>query len=441
MPLSARVAPLPPAAGAVVRLDPFGEALRAQLAGADPALEAFYRARDYRPIWIQGWGVKRGAQTVVQAVADARADDLDPESYDASGLPEVLARAASGRSADLAAAEIALSAAASGYLSDLHAPKPGAQMIYVDPSVAPPRLDRISVLRILGASRSPSAAVADLERMNPYYQQLRASLAALRANGGDPATARLLKVNLERARALPADFGPRYILVDATAQRLWLYQDGQPVDSMRVVVGKPSEPTPAMAGLVRYAVIRPYWNIPPDLVQNSVAPKVLRYGPGWLASQHMQALSGWTPDARVLSPQEVDWAAVAAGRVTLRMRQLPGPDNMMGKVKFVFPNSLGIYLHDSPLRQFFADQQRTDSAGCVRLSAAPRLAKWLLAADADQLGQPGPPETRIDLSQPIPVYIVYFTAIPQGRKLSIRPDIYHRDSTLEAELDRPANRA
>lgn len=438
MPLSARVAPLPPQAGAAVRLDPFGEALRAQLAGAAPSVAAFYRARNYRPIWIRGWGVKPDAQAVVHAVAQARADDLDPQAYGASGLPEVLARAASGRSTDLAAAEIALSDAASGYLADLHKPKPGAEMVYADPAVAPPRLDRGAVLRILAAAPTPARAVADLQRMNPYYEQLRAALQGLRAHGGEPASVRLVEINMERARALPADLGPRYILVDATAQTLWLHEDGHVVDSMPVVVGKPSEPTPAMAGVVRYAVVRPYWNIPPDLVQNSIAPKVLRYGAAWLDTHHMQALSDWTDQARVLSPGEVDWAAVASGRTTLRMRQLPGRDNMMGQVKFVFPNSLGIYLHDTPLRQFFAERQRTESSGCVRLSAAPRLAQWLLADDAAQVGQPGPPETRIELSQPIPVYIVYFTAVPDAGGLSVRADIYHRDRTLAAALAKPA---
>jgi murein L,D-transpeptidase YcbB/YkuD len=441
MPLSARVAPLPPAAGASVRLGPFAEALRAQTAEADPVIAAFYRARNYRPIWIQGWGVKPDARAVVEAVDGAAADDLDPQAYDASGLAEVLARAQSGRSADLAAAELALSQAAAGYLADLHTPGPGAGMVYADPSVAPPRLDKAAVLRILAAAPSPASAVASLRRMNPIYEALRADLTRLRTAGGDPDRARLVAVNLERARALPAQLGPRYLLVDATAQKLTLFENGEAVDSMPVVVGKPSEPTPAMAGVVRYAVVRPYWNIPPDLVRDSVAPKVLRYGPDWLESQHMQALSDWTPQARVLSPGEVDWAAVAAGRVALRMRQLPGPDNMMGQVKFVFPNSLGIYLHDTPLRRYFAEQQRTESSGCVRLAAAPRLAKWLLADDARQVGEPGPPETRIPLAQSIPVYIVYFTAMPQAGGLSVRPDIYHRDPRVEAALDRSAARA
>lgn len=455
MPMSARVAPLPGGAAQAERLGPVGEALRAQLRGADPALDAFYRARHYRPIWIRGWGLSPDVRAAVQAVAGARADDLDPETYGASGLPEVLAQAQNGprggAPSDLARAEIALSRAVSGYFADLHAPRAGATMIYADAALVPPTPDRAGVLRLLAQARTPGEGMARLSRMNPLYVQLRDALAAWRAQdhgGGGAATEQRIRVNLERARLLPPDLGERYVLVDAAAQTLWLYDHGQAVDSMKVVVGKPSEPTPMLAGLIRYAVARPYWNVPPDLVADSLAPKVLRNGPAWLDSQNMEALSDWTPDARVLSPGEVDWRAVAAGKTVLRVRQRPGPRNMMGEVKFIFPNSLGVYLHDSPLRQYFAANRRTESAGCVRLSDAPRLARWLLAGRAGELDQPGPPETRLDLEAPVPVYIVYFTAAPPGlggdgslagdAGLAFRPDIYRRDPPLAARLAKRA---
>jgi len=430
MPLSARVAPLPVGMAAQLRLGPIGEALRAELAQGDPALAAFYRARNYRPIWIEGWGVKRDARAVMAAVNGAAADGLDAAAYDASGLPEVLAQAQSRQPADLARAEIALSRAAAGYLSDLHRPAQGAEMIYADGGVAPAVRDVASALSALAWARSPAAAMGELRRMNPLYVQLRTALDRAR----DPAQRRLIRANLERARALPADLGRRYILVDAAAQQLWLYEDGRAVDAMPVVVGKASEPTPLMAGVIRYAVVRPYWNIPPDLVATSVAPKVLASGPAYLDSQNMEALSDWTPEARVLAADEVDWAAVADGRQVLRVRQRPGANNMMGQVKFIFPNSLGVYLHDSPLRQYFSQARRTESAGCVRLSDAPRLARWLLGREAARLTEPGAPETRVDLDQPIPVYIVYFTAAPEGGRLAVRPDIYGRDAPLEARL-------
>jgi L,D-transpeptidase YcbB len=436
MPLSARVAPLPGGAAAALRLGPIGEALKAELASADPELAGFYRTRNYRPLWIQGWALKPDARAAVQAVNGAAADGLDPAAYGASGLTEVMAQAASRNPADLARAEVALSRAVAGYFGDLHRPAAGAGMVYADPAVAPPRYDTAGVLTRVARSRSPADAIAELAQMNPIYRQLRAALAR-----ADPATAPLIRANLERARALPADLGRRYILVDAAAQELWLYEDGRAVDSMPVVVGKLAEPTPTMAGLIRYAVVRPYWNVPPDLVAHSIAPKVLRDGASYLESQNMEALSDWTDQADVVPPETIDWEAVAAGRQVLRVRQRPGAHNMMGQVKFIFPNSLGVYLHDSPLRQYFREAQRTESAGCVRLSDAPRLARWLLGDEAQRLGEAGEPETRVDLAAPIPVYIVYFTARPEGSRLVIRPDIYHRDRPLEAALARPTARA
>lgn len=434
MPMSARVAPLPAGAGASVRLAPFAQALKAELARGDPAVAIFYERRGYRPIWVHGWGLSPDAQAVVQAVSQASADGFDPDAYGAQALPGLIAAARGGRLADLARAEAALSQAAAGYLSDLHTARPGAGIVYADAAVAPPAADPGAVLRRIARGPSPAAAVAELRRMNPLYEHLRTALAAWKAEDGSAAVARQIRANIERARGLPADLGERYILVDAAAQTLWLYDHGRAVDSMPVVVGKDSEPTPVMAGLVRFAVVRPYWNVPPDLVRDGIAPKVLRYGAAWLDSQNMEALSDWSEDARVLSPDEVDWAAVASGQQMLRVRQRPGPHNMMGRVKFMFPNRLGVYLHDTPLRQYFAEKTRTESSGCVRLADAPKLARWLMGPKADLVGRPGAPETRVDLSRPVPVYILYFTAAPTEHGLSFRRDIYHRDAPLEASL-------
>jgi murein L,D-transpeptidase YcbB/YkuD len=93
---------------------------------------------------------------------------------------------------------------------------------------------------------------------------------------------------MERARALPADPGKRYVLVDAASARLWMYEGGRVRDSMKVVVGKPSEQTPIMAGLIRFAMVNPYWNIPPDLVRARIAPGVLSQGPKFLKPSAMR---------------------------------------------------------------------------------------------------------------------------------------------------------
>jgi murein L,D-transpeptidase YcbB/YkuD len=219
--------------------------------------------------------------------------------------------------------------------------------------------------------------------------------------------------------------GRRHILVDAAAARLYVYEDGQVRDTMRVVVGRVTDPTPVMAGLIRYAAVNPYWNIPPDLVPSRVAEGVLRDGPGFLRTRRFEILSDWSPNASPLDPGRVDWQAVHAGQQQLRVRQLPGPQNAMGRMKFMFPNTLGVYLHDTPERDLLRETARQFSAGCVRVEDAPRLARWLF-------GRPlrvpaGGREQNVDLPEPVPVYITYLTAAPDGDGIVFRQDVYNRD--------------
>jgi murein L,D-transpeptidase YcbB/YkuD len=244
-------------------------------------------------------------------------------------------------------------------------------------------------------------------------------------NRGPDYYERLIARNIDRARALPADLGRRFILVDTAAARLWMYEDGRPVDSMRVIVGRPASQTPMMAAYVRYAVLNPYWNVPPDLVRERIAPNVLSQGLPYLQARGYELLSGYGDDAQPVEPETVDWAAVAAGQQELVVRQRPGAGNMMGAVKYVLPNELGIYLHDTPERQLFQGADRRQSSGCIRLEDAPRLGTWLFGHRLTTASND--PEQRVDLPEPVPVYITYFTAAPDEGRIVFRDDVYGRD--------------
>ncbi len=248
------------------------------------------------------------------------------------------------------------------------------------------------------------------------------TLAAL--NETNPQREQILRLNLERARALPANPGRRYVLVDAASARLWMYEDGRVRDSMRVIVGKPTEQTPVMAGLIRFAQVNPYWNIPPDLVRLRIVPIALSKGPAALKAKY-EVLTDWSANARPVDPSTVDWAAVAAGRQEVRVRQLPGGDNAMGKMKFMFPNELGIYLHDNPEKHLFRKEERRFSSGCVRVEDAARLAKWLFGKPL--VARSAAPEQQVNLPAPVPVYITYLTAMPEGQNVVFRSDVYNRD--------------
>jgi len=189
-----------------------------------------------------------------------------------------------------------------------------------------------------------------------------------------------------------------------------------------------------MAGVVRYAVFNPYWNIPVDLVRDDYARRVLRHGVSALEAERLEVMSDWSARARPVDPASVDWSEVAAGRRLLRVRQLPGGDNMMGQVKLMLPNELGIYLHDTPHRWAFDADQRTFSSGCVRLERAMPLARRLLGPAAPQAASPAP-EQRVDLPEPVPVFITYFTAWPAGGTVELRRDAYRRDGPVLAALE------
>lgn len=242
---------------------------------------------------------------------------------------------------------------------------------------------------------------------------------------------RLVMINLERARRLPgsAERG-RYVLVDAGASKLHMFEEGKQQDSMKVIVGKAASATPLMAGLIRFASVNPYWNVPTDLVQTLIAPKVLAEGIGHIQAERYQVLSDWTDEAQVVDPGSIDWTAVAEGKVELRVRQLPGRGNSMGDIKFMMPNDFGIYLHDTPDKILFERDNRWLSNGCVRVEDARRLAAWLFGSMPK--GQDPDAEEDVELADPVPVYITYLTVGASEQGLVFRNDPYGRDPAVLA---------
>lgn len=290
--------------------------------------------------------------------------------------------------------------------------------------------ERVRMLRArLGLSDGPrfdktvTSAVRDFQAAHGLKADGVAGAGTIAALNRSPGWYdRKLAINLDRARLLPGP-GTRHITVNTAAQQLIYYQDGAEAGRMKVVVGKPDEQTPMIAGMVRYAILNPYWNVPPDLVHRKAVAGT--FNGGSLQKLGFEALSDWTAGARKLDPAEVDWNAVKAGRQDLRVRQLPGPSNAMGKVKFMFPNDLGIYLHDTPERDLFAKTPRYFSSGCVRLEDAQRLGEWLFGKPL--LAQSDTPEQNVALPRPVPVYLTYLTAQATDNGVQYLDDAYGRD--------------
>jgi murein L,D-transpeptidase YcbB/YkuD len=475
-------------------------------AKSDRQLRTFYAQRGHRPMWVRGGELDPAAQQLVDLVASASLDGLDPERYRPDQLVDRIGDARSGSPKALARAEMLLSRTFAAYVRDVRR-APSVKMTYIDRELAPVQPSVASALAAAAAAPSLSEHLDAMPWVNPLYRQLRTgleshsessselaridipagpmlrpgasgervrllrlrlgldddsdsydaelaqrvrsfqashglpsdgvagarTLAALNQRASGPANAeQIIRLNLERARALPADPGRRYIVVDAASQRLWLYEDGRVRETMKVVVGKPTEQTPMLAGLMRYVVVNPYWNVPPDLVRVRIAPNVQKNGQKWFRKMGYEAMSGWSDDARKLDPAKIDWAAVASGRQELAVRQLPGGKNAMGRMKFMMPNDLGIYLHDTPERELFAKAERRFSSGCVRLEDAPRLARALFGKPLAP--RTGKPEERVNLAEAVPVYITYLTAAPSPGGITFAADGYGRDPTQLAQV-------
>jgi murein L,D-transpeptidase YcbB/YkuD len=397
---------------------------------SDRTLRHVYGLRSFRPFWIEGASLSPAAELVLDRLETAEADGLDPDNYQVGRLREAF-EGATRSPKRLARAEVLLSRAFIRYARDLRATR-SAEMTYVEPALIPTALSPAAALERAALAAGDPGALRQALATHPIYEQLRAAYVEWRDGGNQAMPAGMsaeqfdakLRLNLARARALPP-LAERYVLVDAAAQRLWMYEQGRPVGSMRVIVGRATEPTPMLAAQIRYAVLNPYWNVPPDLARTRVAPKVLEQGIGHLRAQRYEVLTDWSDEAKPVDPKKIDWRAVASGAVELPMRQLPGPKNSMGSMKFMFPNEFGVYLHDTPDKRLFGAADRKQSAGCVRVEDARRLARWLFGRVPTTKSTK--PEQPVPLSAPVPVYITYLTAAPTPSGIALREDIYGRD--------------
>ncbi len=389
---------------------------------APKELRGFYAARGNRPLWFAPDGMpSAAAEVLLEQLRSAEIDGLRPNQLKAESAARALVRAASGSTARIAAAEIALSQSYVRYVQALRQ-LPFTEMIYEGPALAPVVPTAAAALQTLAFAPSLERHVRAMGWMHPFYAPLRAALASDQLA---PQQAQIVALNLARLRAIPPIAGGRWVMVDSVNARLWMFEGSEAVDSMKVVVGAPQTQTPIMAGFLRQAVVNPYWNMPDDLVPSRVTQPVLANGTGHLKAKRFQVLASWSEDAEVMDPRKVDWRAVAENRQSIRVRQLPGAGNFMGAVKFTFPNPQGIYLHDTPERALLAKPARHFSNGCVRLEDAARFGRWLLGKP---LPRSATPEKRLDLAAPVPIYITYLTALPENGRITFRPDVYGHDA-------------
>jgi murein L,D-transpeptidase YcbB/YkuD len=252
---------------------------------------------------------------------------------------------------------------------------------------------------------------------------------------------RQLQLSLERWRWLPETFSAPPIVVNIPDFRLRALDETNRVAlEMRVVVGKAMRhETPVFSRDMTYVVIRPYWNVPASIRRGEIVPAIQR-DRDYVARKRYEVT---TPAGKVVTDGTISddvLAKLKAGQ--LAVRQKPGPGNSLGLVKLMFPNQYNVYLHDTPAGALFAKSRRDFSHGCIRVEKPDELAAWVLRGSADwplervrAAMQSGPDDVTVRLARPIPVYIVYATALAyENGEVHFYDDIYGHDAALTRAL-------
>jgi L,D-transpeptidase YcbB len=222
-------------------------------------------------------------------------------------------------------------------------------------------------------------------------------------------------INMERMRWIPEQPKGDFVTVNIPQFYLTVFENGNPSFGMNIVVGTTQNRTVIFTGKMQYVVFAPYWNVPPGILRKEVLPAIHRNS-SYLAKNHMEWFSNG-------------------------VRQLPGPWNALGKVKFVFPNSYNIYLHDTPSKILFEQSSRAFSHGCIRIQEPEKLAQWVLrdqplwTQEKIHEAMNGSEELYVTLKKPIPVFVGYFTAwVDEKGEINFRDDIYGHDEKMARYL-------
>jgi len=224
-------------------------------------------------------------------------------------------------------------------------------------------------------------------------------------------------INLERLRWVPVQLDADYLLVNIPEFRLHIFEKNKLAWECNVVVGKAVTKTSIFKGNIANIVLNPYWNVPNSIVKNEIIP-AMKKSANYIERNNMEITN----------------------KKPLMVRQKPGGNNALGKIKFLFPNNFSIYLHDTPAKSLFSESQRAFSHGCIRVESPRKLAKYLLRDKPEWLKRMDKilntdKETWIKLSPTIPVYIVYFTAwVDSQGRLNFRNDLYGHDKKLANEI-------
>ena len=255
----------------------------------------------------------------------------------------------------------------------------------------------------------------------------RATIAGLQGETSSVKRERILYA-MERLRWLPRDFGQRYVFVNQPAYRAQYFDQGKEQLAMDVVIGSPRNQTHFFYDTISTVVFNPSWGVPRSIVMNEMMPRILADF-GYLDRNNYEVIAG----GKRVASSSVNWSAVAQGKAHVGVRQKPGPNNALGELKILFPNSHDIYLHDTPSKAAFKRDMRAISHGCIRLADPRAMASAVMSTGEENLTKYfGKNERGIKVPSGVPIYLTYFTAWPDEASGKIRyyDDVYARDEGL-----------
>ena len=406
------------------------------------ALEAIYARQGASPVWITEAGFTSKAKSIIGEIENGADWGLPQEGFDlptsADVPPTPEAKAMDEVRLDLALLKYARFARG-GRVS------PGRISAIFDqkPALGDPKI----VLEEIQASSEPDAYLRLLHPKQEQFERLRQALIKARAESkakgrkpeNDPAVQRLV-VNMERWRWMPPELGSYYVWNNIPAFTVRVIKGGKSIYVEKAVVGQLKYATPIFSANMRSIAFNPEWVVPDTIKREDLAPRLRQgglFGPDTsVLREHRLSVSY---QGRPVDPDSIDW-----GRANIHQfafTQPPGPDNVLGKLKFNFPNKHAIYMHDTVQPEFFDETVRSLSHGCIRVKQPDRLAHLLLADDKGwSAGQVKALLVKgnnsiVTLNRPVPVHLTYFTAVvdEQG-KMQTFGDLYGLDSRMSAAL-------
>jgi murein L,D-transpeptidase YcbB/YkuD len=459
----------PAAPGPIGFAPEFGERLAqtSSLAATDredrAALASFYEARQQEPVWIAAAGLTPAAEAAIAEMR--RADDWGLDSA-AFQLPALPAPAGSELSrAERANAEIALSLAILKYARHARGGRAEPTSLSRNLDRKLPLVDPRQVIDQASKAASPDAYLRTLHPQHPQFEALRQKYLGLKrgqpiaradpnppeegkkagkrkaAEASEAPNARKLLVNMEEWRWMPEALGDLYVWVNIPEYTLRVVKDGKTIHTERVIVGKRDTQTPVFSQDMEQVIFHPFWGVPESIKRNDILPSLARGSTRLLERYNLRVQRG----GRDIDPASIDWAG--ADIRNFHVYQPPGGNNVLGVMKFRFPNKHDVYMHDTPTKNLFNAPVRTFSHGCVRVREPQRLAELLLAEDQ---GWPaariaaaingGPQNNQINLTRKVPVHMTYFTAVvDKAGELKLFADIYGHEQRIALGMEGKAH--